>query len=366
MKPFTAFILKEFRHILRDRRTMLILLAMPVVEIILFGFAISTEVKNIRVAVLDPSRDAVTRRITDRLDANRYFTVRYTAGTPAEVDRLFLQSKIDLAVIFGNRFAGRLQTGEAELLLVADATDPNMAVLQTSYAAQAIRDELQVPGITPPPGMIGVTHHLLYNPQVKSAANFVPGVMGLIMMLICAMMTSISIVREKETGTMEILLTSPVRPIIVILSKVAPYFVLSIINLATILALSVYVLEVPIAGSLFQLIAVSFLFIFTALALGILISTIAKTQVAAMLGAGLTLMMPTMLLSGMIFPIENMPPVLQYLSSLIPARWYIGLVKHIMIQGAPVATAAKPVAVLVLMAIVLTAASLKKYKNKPE
>jgi ABC-2 type transport system permease protein len=240
-----------------------------------------------------------------------------------------------------------------------------MAALQTAYAAQVIGDALQPPGAAGAAAS-GITTTLLYNPQLKSACNFVPGVMGLILMLICTMMTSIAIVREKETGTMEILIASPVRPAVVILAKVTPYFALSVVNLATILLLSVYVLGVPVAGSLLQLTAVSVLFIFTALSLGTLISTLAQTQVAAMLGSGLALMMPTMLLSGMIFPVENMPAVLRWLSGLIPARWYIDVVRRIMIQGVDVGHAAGSVAVLALMAVVFAALSLKNYKNKLE
>ncbi|MDR0658372.1 MAG: ABC transporter permease [Mediterranea sp.] len=373
MKPFIAFVIKEFRHILRDRRTMLILLVMPVVEIILFGFAISTEVKNVRVAVLDPSHDAVTRRVIDRLAAGEYFTVNHAMRSPGEMEELFRSNRIDLAVVFSDRFADNLYTGEANVQLVTDATDPNMAAMWANYAMQTVRAAMQEeqkaagsPEAQSLSGGIDVTVRYLYNPQMKSAYNFVPGVMGLIMMLICAMMTSISIVREKERGAMEVLLVSPVRPVFVILSKVAPYFALSFVNLVTILLLSVFVLDVPVAGSLFWLIAVSLLFIFVALALGVLISSVSRTQVAAMLGSGLILMMPTLLLSGMIFPIESMPPVLQWISGLIPARWYIDLVKRIMIQGVDVTMVGGQIAVLAVMAAVLTGASLKMFRNRLE
>ena len=372
MKQFIAFVRKEFYHIFRDRRTILILLIMPIVEIILFGFAISTEVKNVRVAVLDPSQDVVTRRIIDRLDASEYFTIVYAIQSPAEMEGLFRSGKIDMAVVFSERFSDNLYTGEADIQLVSDATDPNMATTQSNYAAQTIRAAIQTEqggsalSSQSASGEISINIKLLYNPQMKSAYNFVPGVMGLIMMLICAMMTSISIVREKETGTMEILLVSPVRPIFIILSKVVPYFVLSFVNLVTILLLSYFVLDVPIVGSLFWLIAVSLLFIFVALALGVLISSIAQTQVAAMLGSGMVLMMPTILLSGMIFPIESMPPVLQWISAIIPARWYIDLVKRIMIQGVDITLVGKQVAVLAVMAVVLVSVSLKMFKNRLE
>lgn len=225
MKQFISFIRKEFFHIFRDRRTMLILLGMPIVQIILFGFAITTEVKNVRVAVLDPSNDVVTRRIIDRMDASEYFTVIRRLHSPADMEASFGRGEIDMALVFSERFSDKLYTGEARVQLVSDATDPNMATMQAGYAANIISSagqEMLLPGVHA--AAIVPQLKLLYNPQMKSAYNFVPGVMGLILMLICAMMTSISIVREKETGTMEVLLVSPVKPLFIILAKAVPLF----------------------------------------------------------------------------------------------------------------------------------------------
>ena len=386
MKQFIAFVKKEFFHIFRDRRTMLILLGMPVVQIILFGFAITTEVKNVRVGVLDPSNDIVTRKIIDRLDASEYFSVKCLLHSPQEMERAFQENEIDMALVFSEQFADRLYTGDARVQLVSDATDPNMATAQAArddsrvgghttdqnmattqagYATgviAAVRQEMLPPGMSVPSVVPNVK--LLYNPQMMSAYNFVPGVMGLILMLICAMMTSISIVREKETGTMEILLVSPVKPLFIILAKAVPYFVLSFVNLTTILLLSVYVLDVPVAGSLFWLIMVSLLFIFVSLSLGLLISTVTRTQVAAMLASGLVLMMPTMLLSGMIFPIESMPLVLQLISDILPARWYIQAVRKLMIEGVDISFVWSEVSILALMAVLLITISFKKFKNR--
>ena len=367
MKQFFAFVRKEFYHIFRDRRTMLILLGMPVVQIILFGFAISTEVKNVRVVVLDPSNDMMTRRIVDRIGASEYFRMERMIHSPEELETIFREGDADLAIVFSTRFADGIYTGDSQIQLVADATDPNMATTRTNYAAgiiASVQQELMPPGVSV--ATIVPDVKLLYNPQMKSTYNFVPGVMGLILMLICAMMTSISIVREKETGTMEILLVSPVKPLFVILSKAVPYFVLSFINLVTILLLSVYVLHVPVAGSLFWLITVSLLFIFVSLALGLLISSVTRTQVAAMLASGLILMMPTMILSGMIFPIESMPLVLQIISDILPARWYIQAVRKLMIEGVDITLVLKEVGILALMAAVLITVSFKKFKNRLE
>lgn len=364
MKLFYAFVRKEFYHIFRDKRTVLILLVMPIVQILLFGFAITTEVKDTRIAVLDLSKDAVTQDIKQRFEASPYFSIAQEADSPTQIEEAFKNGEIGLALVFGEHFAGELRRGEgAQVQLIADGTDPNQASMFTGYATgilSSIQQELSTQ--TQVPFRIVPQTKMLYNPQSKSAYNFVPGVMGLILMLICAMMTSIAIVREKETGTMEVLLASPMKPLYIILAKAVPYFTLSLINLTTILLLSVFVLGVPIAGSLCWLVLVSLLFIFLALALGLFISTMVDTQMAAMLASGMGLMMPVMLLSGMMFPIESMPKVLQWLSCLVPARWYIAAVKKIMIQGVDIQFVAKEVCILAAMAITLIILSLKKFK----
>lgn len=366
MKQFISFVQKEFYHIFRDKRTILILLVMPMVQILLFGFAITTEVKNVRIATFDFSKDATTQRIKERFQASEYFTIAEELTAPNQINDVFKSGNIDMVMVFSENFADNLlSTGEASIQLIADGTEPNQASMLTSYASgilgayqQELMEQYKIPlQIVPEVKM-------LYNPQSKSAYNFVPGVMGLILILICAMMTSIAIVREKETGTMEILLSSPLKPIYIILAKAVPYFILSLVNLITILLLSVYVLGVPIAGSLFGLIVVSLIFIFLALSLGLLISTIVNTQMAAMLASGMGLMMPVMLLSGMVFPIESMPEILQWISSIVPARWYIEAVKKIMIQGVEIQYVAKELSILVVMTVGLVLFSLSQFKTR--
>ena len=366
MKQFIAFVKKEFYHILRDKRTILILIGMPIVQIILFGFAISTEVKNVQTAVLTTSTNTDTRTIIDRINASEYFTVKYIVHSSEELEALFRQNKIELAIAFPSDF-NRQRFDTAQLQIIADATDPNLALTRSHYASGILNIApmtLVNAKVTHP--SILIQNKLLYNPQMRSAYNFVPGVMGLILMLICAMMTSISIVREKETGTMEVLLVSPVNPLFVILSKVVPYFVLSILNLTTILLLSVFVLDVPIAGNLGSLLGVSLLFIFVSLTLGLLISCLTQTQVAALLVSAMVLMIPTIILSGIIFPIESMPPLLQGFSSLIPARWYVSIVRKLMIEGVPFSYVWKETGILLLMGIVLTGITIRKFKNRLE
>jgi len=368
MKQLFSFIRKEFYHILRDRTTMMILLLMPIIQIILFGFALTTEVKNTEVAVLAPTNDDASNRIIEKINASAYFEVVQSIHSNDEIEPVFRDAKAKLIVVFEEDFAEKLrQTGKAHIQLIADATDPNAATSFTFYASNIIasyQQELMGPNVNP--YQITPEVKMLYNPQMIGAFNFVPGVLGMIMILICAMMTSIAIVREKEMGTMEILLVSPMKPIFIILSKITPYFVLSFVNFATIMLLSVFVLKVPIVGSLMSLVAVSLLYIFVSLSLGLLVSTLTNSQQAAMLISGMALMIPVMLLSGMIFPIENMPLPLQWVSDLIPAKWYIIAVKSIMIKGLGIASVLKEVGILCLMSVVLVGISLKKFKIRLE
>lgn len=375
MKEFLAFVKIEFFHIFRDKRTMLILLAMPVVQILLFGFAITTEVKDARVMVLGYSGDPVEQRLVERLEQNAYFRVVGFVHTDQEAWKAFRQNETDMIVAFPENFGEQVAGQEgAGIQILVDGTDPNTAHLMKNYARAVIASGLGemarlAPGTSSAgiqSGAVNLQTHMLFNPQMKSAYNFVPGVMGLILMLICTMMTSVSIVREKETGTMELLLVSPIRPIFIILAKAVPYFLISCINLITILLLSVFVLDVPVAGSLLLLSFVSMLLILVALSLGLLVSTLANTQVAAMLLSGMVLMMPVMLLSGLIFPIESMPLPLQWISNLIPAKWYIQAVKKIMIEGVGLPFVWQEIVILCVMAAILTTVSLKNFRQRLE
>lgn len=364
---FPAFVKKEFFHIFRDKRTILILLGMPVVQIILFGFAISTEIKNINVAVLIPVHDEMTRQLTERINAGEYFSVKTRLSSPDEIDKTFQSGAADFVIAFSPHFESRLFTaGGSQIQLIADAADTNTAIAVTAYVSSIIQSFFTEKFPADAARGIQPNLRMLYNPQMKSAYTFVPGVMGLIMMLICAMMTSVSIVREKECGTMEVLLVSPVRPIYIILSKMIPYFVLSCVSFLLILLLSVFLLGVPLEGSLAGLCVLSLLYLIVSLSLGLLISTVVNTQIAAMLASGMLLMMPVIFLSGMIFPVESMPDVLQWISRIVPAYWYIGAVKKLMIEGLSVSHVVREFLTLLAMALFLMGVSLKKFKNRLE
>lgn len=357
--PLVAFVRKEFIHIFRDKRTMMILLLMPVVLIILFGYAITTEIKRVPIAILDQSRDEVTQKMISHFAASEYFELYKMIDNVEEGRALFRQGKVRMVLIV-ERGKGK---GESEIQLLVDATDPNEATQLSAYAKQIAVEQLSpfTFQFSTGKGIVPVIS-LLYNPQLRGAYNFVPGVMGLILILICAMMTSVGIVKEKEIGTMEVLLVSPLKPVYIILAKATPYLLLSLVNIATILALSYFLLDVPINGSLLLLVGVSVLYALVALCLGLLISTIADTQQAAMLISAVVLMLPVILLSGMVFPIENMPEILQAISNIVPAKWYIIAVKDIMIKGLGLGSVLQEIGILSLMVVVLIGLSVKRFK----
>ncbi|MDL2308476.1 ABC transporter permease [Bacteroidales bacterium OttesenSCG-928-B11] len=366
---FSSFVHKEFLHIFRDMWTTLILLLLPVLMTVLFGFGITTEIKNGKVAVLDPSKDVATQGIVDKLATSEYFTIAYRVNTEQEIDDLFKQSKIGMAIVFNEKFyENMLHTGQAQILLLADATDPNTASMLNTYAGMLIASyqmELSK-NLGTTPLQITPELRLLYNPTMKGSYSTAPGVLGLVLILICAMMTSVAIVKEKQMGTMEVLLVSPLRPITIILAKTIPYFVLSLVNLTSILLLSYFLLEVPFVGSFLLLIAVCLLYIFVALAFGILISTLVNSQLVAMLISGMVLMLPVIMLSGLLFPVNNMPLVLQWFSCVVPARWFITAIKSVMIKGAGFDAIIKEFLILLGMAVVLLGVSIKKFKNRLE
>ena len=367
MKSFLGFIQKEFLHILRDRRTLVILFGMPVAQLILFGFAIRNEINDVRIAIVDLSRDVATQEISNRLLSSPYFDGIEYVSTDAGVEEAFRNGQIKEAIIFEPRFAQRLhRDGVAHVRIVADATDPNIANTVIAYTSAIFSDYVrdinvastaQVPRIT-------TEVRMRFNPELKSVFLFVPGLIALVLMLVCALMTSVTITREKEVGTMEVLLVSPLRPYQIILGKVLPYLVLSMFIVVAILGLARTVFGVPIRGSIVLLLAESLLFTTCALGLGILISTVTSTQQTATMISLAGLLLPTVILSGFIFPIASMPTPLQYVSHIIPAKWFLIVIRAIMIKGVGLEYVWKETLILVGMTFVLLVASVKKFDDR--
>lgn len=350
MKQFLSLVIKEAKHIVRDKRTMLMLFGMPIVLMLLFGFAITNDVKNVRTVIVTSRTNYATQQAVDLLSASAYFTVTRAVATPAEARRLIQDQKADLAVVFSAHFSSL----RPDYQLIVDGTDPNMAQQWSAYAGAVLSN----------PSGGAVNTKLLYNPQMKSAYNFVPAIMGMLLMLICAMMTSISIVREKEKGTMEVLLVSPTPPLVIIAAKVVPYLILAFLILISILLMSAFVLHVPVRGSLFWIFAVSTLYILLALSLGLLVSNVAQTQLVALLLSAMVLIMPIIMLSGMLFPVESMPRILQYISATIPTRYYISAMRKLMIMGVGAKQVLNEMLVLLGMFVALLTLSLAKFNTR--
>ena len=347
MNILGSLIKKEAIHIIRDRRTMLITLVMPLVLLLLFGFAISTEVNDVRVAVAVDRHTDSTRDIIQALDVNSYFTFEGMTAA-SDVESLLRQGKIDAALIL------RADGPQTPYQIIVDASNPTVAQAAVSYISGVVERRGSGPVIT----------RTLYNPQMKSSYNFVPGIMGMIFILICAIMTSVSIVREKETGTMDLLLVSPVRPISILIGKLVPYFILSCVILSIMLTMAYTVLGLPLSGSIFAVIAVSLIYIVVSLSIGLLVSALVDNQVSALIVSAMLFMVPVIMLSGMIFPVDNMPVPLQGISCIIPARWYISAMRKLMIQQLGFEGVLTEVLVMIGMIGILLMAQLGKFNSK--
>ncbi len=366
MKQLLTFVRKEFYHVLRDKRTLLILFGMPIVQVLLFGFALSTEVKNTKIGVLDHDKSQASTELISKINSNQYFEVDKNLSSINEAEDAFKSGQIKMIVVIPDDFSENFLLGKkAHLQLITDGTDINLANQILNFMNNIILDQY---GQTTAQQMSGAIPEIrmLYNPQLKGAPNFVPGVMALILLIICVLMTAIAIVREKETGTMEVLLVSPMKPAVIILAKAIPYFILSMIILISILVLSVTLLELPIKGNLLLLFLVSIIFIITNLLIGILISIMTDSQQNAMLISLVGTMLPTVMLSGFMFPIENMPVPLQVVANVIPAKWYYEIVKNIMIKGTGIEVIWKHIGILTGMTVLLFGLAVKKFKIRLE
>jgi len=364
MRQLFTFIKKEFLHVFRDKKTLLMLFGLPIAQIILFGFALSNEIKNTKIVVADYSKDAVTRQLVSKIEASNYFDIEESLQSSAAIQASFKKGTIKMAVVFPENFANDLlHTRKATVQVIADASDPNLATTVTNYITQIVNDYNTESGIAAgQPLQIVPEMQMLYNPELRGAPNFVPGVMALVLMLVCTMMTSVAIVKEKELGTMEILLVSPFHTIYIIIAKLAPNLLISLVNLFIILILSAVFLDLPVKGSILLLVFCSTLFIMTCLSIGLLLSIGAKTQQAAMMGSLMGMMLPTMLLTGFLFPIENMPLIMQWLSNIVPSRWYFIIIKKVMLKGLGFEAVWKETLILAGMCFLLFTISLRRFK----
>jgi ABC-2 type transport system permease protein len=365
MKRFLGFVKKEFLHIFRDFRTLLIIFGIPTAQILIFGFVVSTDIRDAGISFLDFSKDEVTTKISDKICSSGFFRKAEELKSYNDIDLTLRKGKAKAVIIFGENFGERLvKEGKATISIIADGSEPNSATLITNYATAIITDfNREINSSAGISGLLVNTEvRMFYNPGLKGHFMFVPGVITLILILICALMTSVTITREKEFGTMEVLLVSPLRPVQIILGKVMPYFLLSFINVIFILILSWLVFDLPVKGSIILLLAESMLYIFMSLSLGILVSTVSDTMQKAIFISLVGMMLPTILLSGFIFPIENMPKIYDIVSSLLPPRYFIVIIKNIMIKGTGFMYVWKETLILLIMTIIFITVSIRKFK----
>ncbi len=366
MKILLSFIKKEFYHILRDPLTLFIMFVLPIILMAILSYAVSTEIKNIPFVVLDQSRSTDSKELIEKLNANAYFELKSSCNTIEEVEKAFQKGLCAMAIVIPTDFGNAaVHSGVSDIQVMVDASDPNQASTMVNYfQTEVIAFQQTKNKGTDTRASIAPEVKMLYNPQMLSAYSIVPGLKGMVLILVCALMTSIAVVREKELGTMEILLVSPLKPQVIIFAKAIPYLVISIADVILILMLANWVLGVPINGSVFLVMLLSLIYTFTALALGMLVSTVTQTQQAAMITAGVGLMLPSLLLSGLIFPIEGMPAILQWISYIIPARWFIEALRDVMIKGVGFDAIWKPFSILLGMCIALMAISIKNFNNR--
>ncbi len=366
MKQLLVFIRKEFYHVFRDRRTLLIMFGIPVAQILLFGFALTSDVKNAEIIIADHAQDINTGQITAKIKASTYFLVKEANINTNDIEVAFKKGDLKCAVIFPPHFGSNLlHNGKAQVQIIADGSDPNTAKTLIHYLTAIITDyQLQISPATAAPYSIIPETRMLYNENANGSLNFVPGVLALVLMIVCTALTSVAVVREKESGTMEILLVSPFKPVMVLIAKAIPFLALSIAIFTLILLLSVYVLDVPIKGSISLLYIESILFIITCLSLGLLISNTTNSQQTALLLSMMGMMMPTLIFTGFMFPLENMPWIFRVISNIIPARWYFLIVKAVMLKGLGFEYVWKETLVLAGMTAVLLAIALKNFKTR--
>lgn len=366
MNQLFVFIRKEFYHVFRDKRTLLIMFGLPIAQILLFGFAMTSEVKNSRIIISDNAKDLNTQQIVHKIKSSSYFIVEEKVIHHHDIEKSFRKGETRCVVIFPDRFGSDLlHAGKAQVQIIADGSDPNTAKTLISYLTTIIGDyQRQISPEAALPYKINTETRMLYNEEGNGSLNYIPGVLALVLMLVCTALTSVAVVREKEMGTMEILLVSPFKPVLVLVAKAIPYLVLSLVNFILILVLSVFVLNVPIQGSILLLLLESMLFIVACLSFGLLISNTTNSQQTALLLSMMGMMMPTMIFTGFMFPIENMPWIFQLISNIVPSRWYYLIVKSVMLKGLGFEYIWKETLILVGMSVVLLAIALKNFKRR--
>lgn len=364
MKELRMILKKEFIHIIRDKITLALVLAMPIALVLLFGFTISTDIRNAKISVLDQSMDTQSKRLIDQMTASGYFQVVSYPSSEGEIDNDFKNKNIKFALIIPPNFEESLSKEHTAILqVINDVSDLNIASILNNYIRVVVQNFTEDYNQNSQAGF-EISTKMLYNPESNSVYMFVPGIITLIMVLVTALMSSITLAREKETGTMRMLLITPVNKIFIIIGKVIPYMLISFIGTIAILLISVTVFKMPINGSLLMLLFLCIIFMMTAASFGLLISSVSQTQVDAMMITMMGLFLPTVLLSGFLFPLNSMPMVFQVLANIFPAKWFILAIKDVMIKGSGFLDIWFYLLILFVMAIVFIIFSLTRLDKR--
>jgi ABC-2 type transporter len=363
---FLAFTQKEFFHILRDRKTLLVLLVLPLTQLLIFGFALSSELLDTPTVVLDLSNDEATRRIASGIESVSTFKMLGHVKNKEEMEKLFRKGTLKVAIVFKPGFGEELKrTGKTDLQLIVDASlKHDASTIEGHIQSVLLKYQQELNKSSELPIQINPVIQMRYNPQLKSAFHFVPGVIGIVLMLVCSMMASLAIVKEKESGTMEVLLVSPVRPSVIILSKLVPYLLIGMIDVIIILLVSIFVLGVPVSGNIFLLFGMASIFTLSSLALGIMVSVLTSTQRSAIIISIVGLMLPSITMSGFIFPIDPNATTIYIVSHMMPVTAFITAARSIMIKGMGFAAVYPELVLLTIMTIVLITISIKSFKNR--
>lgn len=363
---FLAFTRKEFFHILRDRKTLLVLVVLPISQLLIFGFALNSSLTEMPTAVLDMSNDRMSRQIVSEIDASSTFKVVEHVSSMQEVDELFKSGKLSQVFVFMPGFEREIKrTGKGNMQVIMDASlQINASTLESYILATLLTYQQKINAGRELPIQIVPEVKMRYNPRLNSAFHFVPGVIGIVLMLVCSMMASLAIVKEKESGTMEVLLVSPVRPPVIILAKLVPYLLIGMVNIVVILLISVFVLKVPVAGNIFLLFFVGTIFTLSSLALGIMVSVLTKTQRSAIIISIAGLMLPAITLSGFIFPLDSLSMGMKVIVHAMPVTLFISAARNIMIKGLGMEAVYPELCGLVVITVILIVISIKCFKNR--
>jgi drug efflux transport system permease protein len=363
---------KEFVQVLRDKKLRLFIFLPPIIQLIAYGYAINFDIKNVPTAIFDQSHSAESRHLISRFESSEYFAIKDFIHTEAELKRLIDNNQVTMVVRIPYDFARLIKSDQAAPVQVdVDATDSNAALIVGRYASTVIADfslailqdrlaRLGSVQVKPP---VAIEQRAWYNTNLSSRYSFVPGVIAMVIMLVSLMLTALAVVREKEIGTIEQILVSPIRPVEFMLGKTIPFIVISLLDMLVIILVGVFWFEVPLRGSLLVLFLGAITFLFNSVGLGLFISTVSSTQQQAMM-AGTFFFTPAILLSGLIFPIANMPPFFQYLTYLNPLRYFVVVVQGIFLRGDSLAILWPQMAGMAVLGVALLSLSVLRFQKR--